>query len=137
MAKINKLAEVLSERGKAGEGLAFDVNPIPGKIEVLQVLVEDREELPIYISQADHEILCLSYLFKKDEVKAESINDMHDAMLSMNVPMPLSAFAQIGDQYVVFGALSINSAIEEIVHEIELLSDNTLEAIKSLKDYLK
>ena len=137
MVEINKLADELSAYGETDEGLAFEVQPIPGEVEVLQVLVEDRQELPIYISGADSEILCMSYLFKKDEVKDTSLGEMHEAMLSMNVPMPLSSFATIGDQYVVFGALSASSDLESVIHEIELLSDNTLEAIESLKDYLK
>ena len=46
--------------------LGFEVQPIPGDVEVLQISVEEREELPIYISIAEDEILCISYLFTED-----------------------------------------------------------------------
>jgi len=58
-------------------------------------------------------------------------------MLIMNVSIPLSAFSKIGDQYIMFGALSPKASIDELVHEIELLSDNVLEAIEAVADYLK
>ena len=54
----------------------------------------------------------------------------------MNVSIPLSAFSKIGTQYIMFGALSPQSSIDELLHEIELLSDNVLEAIDAVSDYL-
>jgi len=137
MVEINKLADELSNYEMSDEGLPFEVQPIPGEVEVLQVLVEGREELPIFISYADREIICMSYLFKKDEVKDAGANEMNGAMLAINIAMPLSSFATVDDQYVVFGALSAESDLKAIVHEIEILSDNTMEAIDSLRDYLK
>lgn len=137
MVDISKLADNLAEAGKSEERVNFDVQPIPGDIEVLQVLVEGRAELPIYISVAEEEILCIVHLFKDEEVKKDKSEELHIDMLSMNVPMPLSSFAKIGDQYVVFGALSVSSDIETIIQEIETLSDNSLEAIEALGDYLK
>ncbi|MFQ5535404.1 MAG: YjfI family protein [Sphingomonadales bacterium] len=138
MIDIKELAEKLSSYGRNSEtGFGFAVHPIPGEIEVLQVVPDDREELPIFLSISDDEILCLSYVFSEDEVRDEARAEMHLAMLSMNVPMPLSSFARIDRQYVVFGALSVRSNLEELAHEIEVLSDNTLEAIEAMKDYLK
>ena len=55
----------------------------------------------------------------------------------MNIPMPLSAFAKVEDKYVVFGALSINSTLEDIELEIVTLSDNSLEVISEMDTYLK
>jgi uncharacterized protein YjfI (DUF2170 family) len=37
----------------------------------------------------------------------------------------------------MFGALSPKANIDELLHEIELLSDNVLEAIEAVSDYLK
>jgi len=69
-------------------------------------------------------------------VKPEAINDMHHEMLSMNVAMPLSSYAVLDDQYVLFGALSLHSSIDDVVYEIEMLSANTLEALEGLAHYL-
>jgi uncharacterized protein len=138
MVDLKTLAHQLSEQGKSTEsGFPFEVNPIPGEVEVLQIIVEDREELPIFVSVSPDRILCMAYLFKKDEVKPESYNEMAHAMLASNITMPLSAFSIIEDQYIVYGALSVNSSLADIIHEIQMLSSNTLEAIEAMKDYLK
>lgn len=137
MVDLKTLASRLAEKGKNKEsGFPFDVNPIPGEVEVLQIVIEDREELPIFVSASEEQILCIAYLFKKAEVKPDSTNEMNQAMLGANISMPLSSFAVIDDQYVIFGALSVRSSLEDIVHEIEVLSSNIVEAIEALGEYL-
>ena len=62
---------------------------------------------------------------------------MHESMLEMNIPMPLSSFSKIGDKYVVFGALSINSSFADVEHELAVLSNNAIEVIDDMSDYLR
>ena len=86
MVDLKKLANELVTAGKAAEGsFPFEVNPIPGEVEVLQIIVEDRQELPIFVSASEEQILCIAYLFKEDEVNAENITDVNKAMLSANI----------------------------------------------------
>jgi uncharacterized protein YjfI (DUF2170 family) len=120
-------------------GFPFQVEAIStaDDVEVLKVSVEDREELPIFISTSPEQILCIVYLFKQQEVQQEKLAAMNEAMLASNISMPLSSFAYIEDQYVVYGALSVKSSLEDVLHEIEVLSSNAIEAIEALKDYLK
>jgi uncharacterized protein YjfI (DUF2170 family) len=117
-------------------GMNFDCQPISGEVDVLQVTLLGREELPIFVSVTDDQILCISYLWGADEVKTECVTTMHESMLEMNIPMPLSSFSKIGDKYVVFGALSINSTFEDIEHELAVLSNNAMEVIDDMSDYL-
>ncbi|MFT6072593.1 MAG: hypothetical protein ACJARD_001642 [Alphaproteobacteria bacterium] len=138
MVDVAKLGSQLIEKGQEGiDGFIFDIQSIPGEIEVLKVSIEGREELPIFLSNASTEILCISYLFKENEILESANDNMHSAMITMNIPMPLSSFGKIRDQYVIFGALSTTSTLDDIVHEIITLSDNTLEAIKTMREYLK
>lgn len=137
MIDLQALANRLAQEGKdAARGFSFEVNPIPGEVEVLQIIVEDREELPIFVSACEEQILCIAYLFKEAEVRAEYLDEMNKAMLSTNISIPLSSFARIGDQYVLYGALSVHANLEDIVQEIEVLSSNTIEAIEAMGDYL-
>lgn len=136
MVNVQTLANFLEERGKDVD-FPFGVNPIPGEIEILQIVIEDREELPIFISVSDEQILCISYLFKEKEIKEDLLAEINNEMLLANVSIPLSSFAKINDQYVIYGAMSVNSDIEDIIHEIEILSDNSLDAIETMKNYLK
>jgi len=136
MVDTKTLAKLLDEQGKNLDS-PFEVNPIPGEIEVLQIIIEDREELPIFISSSDEQILCISYLFKENEVKEKLLAELNNEMLLANTSIPLSSFAKINDQYVIYGAISVNSTIEDIIHEIETLSDNSLDAIETMNNYLK
>ncbi|SQD79858.1 YjfI family protein [Moritella yayanosii] len=134
---IHKIANYLNDLGdKSDTGYQFDCTPISGDVDVLRVDVEGREEIPIFVSVTDEQILCIAYLWGEDEVKAEKRVDMLETMLELNIPMPLSSFAKIGDMYVVYGALSVQSTMIDIEHELVVLSDNSLEVITELSDYL-
>ena len=119
------------------EGYQFDCQIIPGEVEVLQILIEGFEELPIYISVTDTQVLCISYLWSEDEIRAETKSEMFEMMLDMNIPMPLSSFSRIQDRYVIFGALSINSRIEDVVHEVITLGENSVEVLTVMTDFLQ
>ena len=127
---LNSLAD------NSDTGMSFDCQPISGEVDVLQVTILGREELPIFVSVTDDQILCISYLWGVEEVKPSSIEAMHESMLEMNIPMPLSSFSKIGNKYVVFGALSINSSFTDIEHELAVLNNNALEVIDDMSDYL-
>ncbi len=118
------------------EGYQFDCQPIPGETEVLQITLWEFEELPCFVSVTDTQILCITYLFAEDEVKSDKRGQMMEEMLELNIPMPLSSFSKLGERYVIFGALSIGSNIEDICHEIITLTENALEAIDALEEYL-
>ena len=118
------------------EGYQFDCQPIPGETEVLQITLWEFEELPCFVSVTDSQVLCITYLFTESEVKAEGRVEMMEEMLELNIPIPLSSFAKLGDRYVIFGALSIGSSIEDLCHEIITLTENAVEAIDALEEYL-
>ncbi len=135
---IHTIADHLNSLADNSEtGMNFDCQPISGEVDVLQVTILGREELPIFVSVTDDQILCISYLWGGiEEVKPNSVAAMHESMLEMNIPMPLSSFSKIGDKYVIFGALSINSSFNDIEHELAVLNNNALEVIDDMSDYL-
>ena len=133
--KLKQLADAL--RGRSiEEGLTLTAELIPGEVDVLQVSIQDREEFPVYVSIDESQILCLTHLWKEGEVKEGTREELLDALLTMNVSMPLSAFSKVGNQYIIFGALATNSSADDITHEIEVLSENTLDAVEAISDYL-
>lgn len=138
MTNIKNLARELALRGQTAEtGFVFEVTPIPGDVDILRISVEDREELPIFVSVTEEQIICISYLFHEDEVKADKVAEMNNAMLLTNITIPLSSFAKLDRQYVIYGSLSVHSGMYEITHELQILSSNILEALEAMKDYLK
>jgi len=134
---IHKIANHLNALADNSEtGMIFDCQPISGEVDVLQITVIDREELPIFLSVTDDQILCITYLWGSEEVKPDSVHQMHETMLEMNIPMPLSSFSKIGDKYVIFGALSINSTFADIEYELGVLNNNAIEIIDDMSEYL-
>ncbi|MDP2562246.1 YjfI family protein [Psychrobium sp. 1_MG-2023] len=134
---IHYIANHLNELADSSDtGLRFDSLPITGEVDVLQVTIQTREELPIFVSITDDQILCIAYLWGEEEVRADTRSEMLEAMVEMNIPMPLSSFSKIDDKYVIFGALSVNSSLHDIEHELSVLSDNSLEVINEMADYL-
>ncbi len=136
--KIKQIAEALNQLdSEARHGFDFDYQIIPGDEEVLQISLHGREEIPVYLTETDTQLLCIAYLWDESEIKPESRTQMIEMMLDMNIPMPLSSFSRIGDKYAVFGALSLNSSPEDIAHEVAILSDNAIDAIDVMSDFLK
>ncbi len=52
-------------------GIPLQAEIINGDVAVLQVLVRDREEFPIYITIDDCQILCVTHLWKEREILPE------------------------------------------------------------------
>jgi uncharacterized protein len=138
MTHQEKLSLLLAglQNAQTEGGLMLSAELVKGDVDLLLVKAEDREEFPIYVTVDDSQILCITYLWKEEEVISARRAELLDAMLTMNVPMPLSAFSKVGNQYLIFGALSTRVPIDEVLEEIDTLSDNTLTAIEELSQFL-
>lgn len=135
--KIHEIAQYLNDLGENSKtGYGFDCQMISGEVDVLQTTVVGREELPIFVSVTDDQVLAITYLWDEEEIKPEARIEMLETMLEMNIPMPLSSFAKVDNKYVVFGALAIGSSLEEIEHELLVLSDNAIDVIDDMSEYL-
>lgn len=134
--KLEQLMKDLADH-QLSDGTSLSIEMFDGDNSVACIKVEDRDEFPIYMTVDEGQILCITYLFDDDQVDPNKRADMAEAMLILNVSIPLSAFSKIGNQYIMFGALSPQSSIDALLNEIELLSDNVLEAIEAVSDYLK
>ncbi|WP_394174981.1 YjfI family protein [Thalassotalea litorea] len=134
---IHSIAAYLNELAdNASTGMVFDCQPISGDVDVLQITVQGREELPVFLSVTDDQIICITYLWGEQEIVTEKRVAMLEAMLEMSIPMPLSSFSKIGDKYAIFGALSINSSFDDIEHELAVLSNNAIEVIDDMSEFL-
>jgi uncharacterized protein YjfI (DUF2170 family) len=137
MSALQKLMDqVIALDDEQRFGLDFEYQIIKGDVDVAEVTIKDREELPIFLTMSDDQILCICYLWGEDEVAHATRADMMQAMLDINIPMPLSSFARIGDKYVVFGAMSLSSNAVDVALELSMLSENALDAISTMSEYL-
>ena len=134
----DKLNEVVAALNAATtkEGLAIRAEIIDAGEGIIKIEVEEREEFPIMLDVDEDQMTAIVNLWSQNEVKEGAEAEMMSVMLSMNVALPLSAFAKTGGIYQLFGAMSANTVMENIVEEINVLSDNTLEVVDALSDYL-
>lgn len=136
--ELKELAIQLS--GYVQDGFKLDVLPIQdngdGEITVLQVIVEGFDELPIYVTATEEQILCVTNLFTQDEVKSDLVDELHQTMLRLSINIPLSSLGLIEDQYVLFGAMSINTLLDNVAHELVTQSENAFESLEALEEFL-
>lgn len=130
---INGLDALISSR--LG-GVATQIQPVPGDVPVLQVVVEGYEALPVYLTSSDTQCLCICYLWTEAEVRPERRSELLEVMLDLNIAVPLSAFGRIGEHYVLFGALARDAGVDEIAKEVVALLDNSADALDALAEYL-
>lgn len=134
--ELGALASALAETS-AEDQPEMSVDQIADEFQMLKVEVRDRGEFPIYITVDGEQILCTTYLFRENEIKPEKRNELLESMLTMNLPMPLSSFGKVGDQYLIFGAMASTSTVDDVRTEVLTLSDNTLGAVEALQPYLQ
>ncbi|MED5617717.1 YjfI family protein [Ideonella sp. BN130291] len=123
--------------GSAMGGLSVNLQPIPGDVPVLQVSIEGREELPIFVTGSDSQLLCMCYLWSDTELLPARRTELLETMLDLNPAVPLSSFGRIGDRFVLFGALSRDARVDDVATEVAVLSDNALDALDALSEFLK
>jgi uncharacterized protein len=122
--------------GAAMGGLTVQLQPIPGRTPVVQVSIEGRDELPIFITSSDMQIICICYLWTEEEVKAERRTELLESLLDLNPSVPLSSFGRVDGRYVLTGALGRNAGVEDVAREVAVLSDNALDALDALSEFL-
>lgn len=134
----DKLNEVVAALNAATtkEGLAIRAEVADAGERIIKVEFEEREEFPIMLDIEEDQMTAVVNLWSQSEVKEGAEAEMMSVMLSMNVALPLSAFAKTGGTYQLFGAMSANTVMENIIEEINVLSDNTLEVVDALGEYL-
>ncbi len=134
LEKLQGLDDMIAQ---ATGGMVVNLQPIAGDVPVVQVSIEGRQELPIFVTTSDSQLLCMCYLWADDEVRPERRAELLQTLLELNPAVPLSSFGRVGDRFVLFGALSRQARTQDIAEEIVVLSDNALDALDALSEFLK
>jgi uncharacterized protein YjfI (DUF2170 family) len=81
-------------------------------------------------------MLCICYLWTDAEVDPAQRVALLEAMLDLNISIPLSGFGRIQDKYVLYGALACHATADDIALELVNLSDNAVDALDAMAEYL-
>lgn len=130
---IKDIARLLSTPEYTGW---FDCQIIPADTEVLQVIVDNLDEFPVYVSATETQLLYITYLWDEKDVISTHKMSMLEAMLDMNIPIPLSSFSRIGEHYVLFGATRRDASLDAIAIELNALAENAVDALEAMSEFL-
>lgn len=113
---------------------------LEGVDPVLQIVMKDYGDLPIFLTASGDQIIVESMLWSVDDV--EDVARFNDTILRTHKYFPLSTISldsmgANGDYYHMFGALSSTSLIQNVVFEIEVLASNVIQATEAYSEFLK
>lgn len=131
------------------EALSGDKIVVEGDVEVklvgaidqsIHVTVKNHGDLPVFVAVNGEQILVEASLFPVSAIA--NVAEFNDVALRSRSMFPLSSLAieKDGygeDQYVMYGALSASSPLENIVTEIETLAENILNAAEAFESFYK
>lgn len=114
----------------------IDVVPVAGEVPVIEIAFPGSERLPIYVTDAGSQLLCVSYLWRDAEVKPRLRAKLLETLLDLNPSVPLSSFGRIGEHFVLVGALSPAASAADMALELATLGDNGRDALGALAGFL-
>ncbi|HEY0179787.1 MAG TPA: YjfI family protein [Dokdonella sp.] len=131
------LHEALAEHVER-EKLPYRLTLERGADPTIAITLPDHGDLVVHLMASGEQLFCSTPLCLGSQVADRAA--FNDACLRLN---PINPLSNIGlqsldgdDVYVVFGELSTRSPLVNIVEEIDVLAQNTLQAAEALGDYL-
>ncbi len=106
-------------------------------VPVMRIVIDGRDELPVFITGSATQVLCICYLWTEDEIKPERRSEMLEAMMDLNIAIPLSHFGRIAGHYVMYGSLAHDADADSIATDVAMVADNALEALDVFTEFLK
>lgn len=123
----------------ARERLPMKLSLEPGSEPTIAIRLPEHGDLDIHLGASGQQLFVSTPLCMGSQVKDRAV--FNDACLRLN---PINPLSNIGlqsldgeDVYMVFGELSTRSPIANIVEEIVMLADNTLQAAHALQSYIQ
>lgn len=130
---LNELAFKLNAHTTA-EDTCFDA--VLAESGVLEVICSNNEEFPINIVKTDTQLLAITPLFNVSEVKPDMVNELNEELLLISPAIPLSSIGRQGENYILFGAMALDTLFENIVHELEVQAENTVDVLQVIEPLL-
>lgn len=117
------------------EGTSFDA--VITDNGVIEVTCSNNEEFPIHIAMTETQLLSVTPLFNISEVHAGKIDELNSMLLQLSPAVPLSSIGLQDGNYILFGAMALNTMFENIVHELEVQAENTLDVLEAIEPLLE
>ena len=116
------------------EGTTFDA--VVADNDILEVTCSNNEEFPIHIARTETQLLAVTPLFQLGEVQQGRHDELNKTMLQLSPAVPLSAIGLQGKTYILFGAMALDTMFENVVHELEVQAENTIDVLEVVQPLL-
>lgn len=135
--KINDLFQELNQTDLIKQGSA-SIEIIDGVDACLHIIMHDYGDLPLFLSVSNQQIIVEALLWPVSLIKNPS--SFNEEILSARKLFALSTIAieKTGDgeiNYIMYGALSSSSTLNDIIYELEMLSDNVIKATEAYEHF--
>ncbi len=116
------------------EGTRFDA--VLSENGIIEVVCSNVSEFQINIASTETQLLSVTPLFLKSEVKPGGEAELNELLLQLSPAVPLSSIGLQGNTYILFGAMPLETSFENIVHELEVQAENTVEVLDAIEPLL-
>lgn len=134
---LERLQAALPEIARQLSVANAELTPVAGEAPVVEIGFSGADRLPIYVTDAGAQLLCIVYLWRESDVRPRSRTRLLQTLLELNPSVPLSSFGRIGEHYILFGALNRKATPADLALEITTLSENASDALATLGPYLR
>ena len=132
---VKGLSSALSETQLLREG-EMTVRVVEGTDPVLQVLMHEFGDLPIFLSVGAEQIVVSALMWPVDEQPEQAAFNVF--LLKAQKLVPLSNFGITTvagrDYYEIFGELSCKTTLQTVIIELRMLAENAIRAASELRD---
>ncbi len=104
--------------------------------DMVEVICSNNDEFPIKIVETDTQLITVSHLFSVDEVASGAVNELNGILLSLNPAIPLSSVGLQNNQYILFGAMALETTFDNLMHELAVQADNVIDLLDAVSPSL-
>lgn len=130
---LEELAHALNT-ATTEEGTSFDA--VITENGVIEVTCSNNEEFPIHLAMTETQLLSVTPLFNISEVHEGKIDELNSKLLQLSPAVPLSSIGLQDGNYILFGAMALNTMFENIIHELEVQAENTVDVLEVIEPLL-
>lgn len=127
---LEKIKEALSAKEN------YVVDSVEGGLAVRDTLNPDFKNQHVLLTVEDERVFCRTIILERSDIEKEKQADINAMFLTLCPLLTLSAVGMDEKEYFLYGELSANSDVEQVVEEVEVLIQNTSEILDSLNEVL-
>lgn len=135
---VRTLQTALQDSAMASSG-SVRIELLEGSEPSLLLQMLDYGDLPVFLAVVGEQIVVEAMLWPVAQVK--DVTAFNDQVLRTHKLFPLSTIGietlpEVGDAYIMFGALSAASSLSDVQLELETLADNVIRATEAFETQL-